>query len=91
MQGLWSPAPWARCELTVRLLKWRYPTLSGGTERLFQPPIAPQRHAFVAAALRRGCARSFVDLGCGDGKLLEYLVTQVHIPCPNPIQAKHIT
>lgn len=83
MQGLWSPAPWARCELTVRLLKWRYPTLSGGTERLFQPPIAVQRHAFVAAALRRARATSFVDLGCGDGKLLEYLVTQVRSP-PKP-------
>lgn len=82
MQGLWSPAAWARAELTVRLLKWRYPTLSGGTERLFQPPIARQRHAFVAAALRRGRARSFVDLGCGDGKLLEYLVTQVRKPPP---------
>lgn len=77
MQDLWSPAPWARAELTVRLLKWRYPTLSGGNERLFQPPIAAQRHAFVAAALRRARARSFVDLGCGDGKLIEYLVTQV--------------
>ena len=77
VQGLWSPAPWARAELTVRLLKWRYPTRSGGTGRLFQPPIAAQRHAFVAAALRRARARSFVDLGCGDGKLLELLVTQV--------------
>ena len=76
-QGLWGPAPWAQAELTVRLLHWRFPAFGGGADRLFQPPIAAQRHAFVAAALRRAGARTFVDLGCGDGKLLEYLVLQV--------------
>jgi hypothetical protein len=61
----------------VRLLRWRFPALAGGGHgRMFEPPIAVQRHAFVAAALRRAGARTFVDLGCGDGRLLEHLVAQ---------------
>ncbi len=61
----------------MRLLRWRFPALAGGGhERMFEPHIAVQRHAFVAAALRRAGARTFVDLGCGDGRLLEHLVAQ---------------
>ena len=41
---------------------------------VFDPPLAQQRRDFAVAALLEHGVRSAVDLGCGDGQLLEALL-----------------
>jgi hypothetical protein len=40
----------------------------------FSPPLAAQRHAFVAGALLAADAATVLDLGCGEARLIEYLL-----------------
>ena len=42
---------------------------------VFSPPLSQQRYQHVAAALREAAATDILDLGCGDGKLLEHLLS----------------
>ncbi len=42
---------------------------------LFSPPAAAQRYALVTQLLRSAGAKTVVDLGCGDGKLLQHLAS----------------
>ena len=41
---------------------------------MFSPPLSQQRYQHAAAALRGAAAIDILDLGCGDGKLLDYLL-----------------
>jgi syndecan 1 len=42
---------------------------------VFKPPLSQQRYQHVADVLRVAGARNILDLGCGDGKLLEFLLS----------------
>ena len=42
---------------------------------VFKPPLSQQRYQYVAQALRDAAATDVLDLGCGDGKLLEFLLS----------------
>ena len=77
MQGLWRPWPWGEVEIEVELLEWRPPPLQALDVKLFEVPMAQQRYAFVLDVIRQHGAQTVVDLGCGCGKLLEYLLQQV--------------
>ena len=77
MQGLWRPWPWGEVEVEVELLEWRPPPLQALDVKLFEVPMAQQRYAFVLDVIRQHGAQTVVDLGCGYGKLLEYLLQQV--------------
>ena len=85
MQGLWRPQAWGEVDVDVELLDWRTPTEPAAAVRLFDIPMAQQRYAFVLGVIRQHSAQSVVDLGCGEGKLLEYLLQQVMrrgaVPC----------
>ncbi|KAH9060702.1 hypothetical protein EDB87DRAFT_1614893 [Lactarius vividus] len=39
----------------------------------FQPPLHEQRHAWVLGVLRRESVTSALDVGCGEGILLQHL------------------
>ena len=80
MQGLWRPGAWGEVSIEAELLDWKQPPAQGLAMRLFKVPMAQQRYAFVLDTIRKHRAQSLVDLGCGDGKLLEYLLQQV-MPC----------
>jgi cyclopropane fatty-acyl-phospholipid synthase-like methyltransferase len=45
------------------------PTLAAGP--LFAPPAAAQRYALVASLAVAAGAKTVLDLGCGDGKLIQ--------------------
>ena len=77
MQGLWRPEPWGEVDVEVELLDWRAPPAVALNVKLFDIPMGQQRYAFVLDVIRQHSAQSVVDLGCGDGKLLEYLLQQV--------------
>ena len=77
MQGLWRPWPWGEVEVEVELLEWRPPPLQALNVKLFEVPMAQQRYAFVLDVIRQHGAQTVVDLGCGCGKLLKYLLQQV--------------
>lgn len=42
---------------------------------LFSPPASAQRYALVGSLLISAGARTLIDLGCGDGKLLQHLAS----------------
>ena len=53
------------------------------SEPLFAPPLSVQRHTLVANLLAEQGLTELADLGCGTGKLLDFLVThsgQVRTP-----------
>ena len=74
MQGLWRPEAWGDVEVEVELLKWKAPSVQAPDVKLFDVPMAQQRYAFVLGMIRQHSMQSVVDLGCGEGKLLEYLL-----------------
>ena len=43
---------------------------------VFKPPLGQQRYQHVASLLRGAGASNVLDLGCGDGKLLDFLLSQ---------------
>ena len=45
-------------------------------EPLFAPPLSVQRHTLVATLLAGQGATELADLGCGTGKLLDFLLTR---------------
>ena len=77
MQGLWRPEAWGEVDVEVELLDWKAPTGQAPDVRLFDVPMAQQRYVFVLGLIRQHRAQSVVDLGCGDGKLLRFLLQQV--------------
>ena len=77
MQGLWRPGAWGEVNIEAELLDWKQPPAQGLARKLFKVPMAQQRYAFVLGIIKKHRAQSVVDLGCGDGKLLEYLSQQV--------------
>ena len=42
---------------------------------VFKPPLSQQRYQHVTDVLHGAGARDILDLGCGDGKLLEFLLS----------------
>ena len=67
-----------RVEMEIELCGWKPP--AGGAEsqkRMFDPPLSQQRYELVFNLLRAADASTVVDLGCGDGKLLEYIYRRV--------------
>lgn len=76
-QGLWAPASWAEVSLEVELLGWKQPPAQAPNQKLFETPVAKQRYAFALDLIQQQGARSVLDIGCGEGRLLEYLLTQV--------------
>ena len=84
MQGLWRPGAWGEVDVEAELIDWKQPPAQGLARKLFNIPMAQQRYAFVLNIIKKHRAQSMVDLGCGDGKLLEYLLQQVilyNLPC----------
>ena len=77
MQGLWRPEAWGEVDVEVELLDWKAPTVQALDVKLFDVPMAQQRYAYVLGLIKQHSAQSVVDLGCGDGRLLEYLLQQV--------------
>ncbi|CAK0763143.1 hypothetical protein CVIRNUC_003028 [Coccomyxa viridis] len=75
-QGLWRPEAWGKVSVEAELLDWKQPPAQGLARKLFKVPMAQQRYAFVLNIIKMHRAQSVVDLGCGDGKLLEYLLQQ---------------
>ena len=51
------------------------------TQGLFSPPLSQQRLACLWGIILETRARQLLDLGCGDGALLQYIQAQVG-PCP---------
>lgn len=77
MQGLWRPEAWGEVDVELELLDWKAPTGQARDVKLFDVPMAQQRYAFVLDVIKQHSAQSVVDLGCGDGKLLNFLLQQV--------------
>lgn len=67
-------------DVEAELLDWRVPPAQALNVKLFDVPLSQQRYAFVLDVIRQHSAQSVVDLGCGDGKFLEYLLRQVRAP-----------
>ena len=42
--------------------------------KLFAAPLSQQRYSFAAALMEERGARSFVDLGCGEARLMEHFL-----------------
>ena len=76
-QGLWGAGPWAEVVLEVDLLGWKQPPPQTPTEKLFETPLAQQRYAFALSLIEQHSVRSVLDIGCGEGRLLEHLLNQV--------------
>lgn len=87
MQGLWRPESWGEVDVEIKLLDWRAPPVVALNVKLFDIPMGQQRYAFVLDVIRQHSAQSVVDLGCGDGKLMEYLLQKVI--CSPKIGAAH--
>ncbi|EFJ41719.1 hypothetical protein VOLCADRAFT_98326 [Volvox carteri f. nagariensis] len=63
------------------------PAGAGSGPPLFTPPLGQQRMEAVAAALRREGVATLVDLGCGEGKLVEGLLQGRHgVDCGGPLE-----
>ena len=77
MQGLWRPEAWGEVDVEVELLDWKAPLKQPPVVSLFDVPMSQQRYAFVLGVIKQHGAQSVVDLGCGEGKLLECLLQQV--------------
>ncbi len=92
LQGLWRPEAWGEVDVEVELLDWKAPTVQALDVKLFDVPMAQQRYAYVLGLIKQHSAQSVVDLGCGDGRLLEYLLQQVMLlgSCLQ-LQAHHIS
>ncbi len=84
VQGLWRPEAWGEVDVEVELLEWKAPTVQALDVKLFDVPMAQQRYAYVLGKIKHHSAQSVVDLGCGDGRLLEYLLQQVMRWGPEP-------
>ena len=50
--------------------------------KLFSVLVSQQRYAFAANLLLERGARSFVDMGCGEGRLMEAFIKQAR---PSPL------
>ncbi|CAK9061012.1 unnamed protein product [Durusdinium trenchii] len=63
-------------ELRAQLLELQLPPEPEPPKKVikFSPPLWKQRQAFIVQALLARCVKSVLDLGCGDGKLLEALL-----------------
>ncbi|KAL3162894.1 hypothetical protein ABBQ32_009341 [Trebouxia sp. C0010 RCD-2024] len=72
--------PWADCNLHLTYLGHRYPVSAAPTAPLFDPPLALQRHALVAGVMGDSGVIQMVDLGCGEGKLLEHFIRSQDCP-----------
>ncbi|KAL3161025.1 hypothetical protein ABBQ38_009409 [Trebouxia sp. C0009 RCD-2024] len=72
--------PWADCNLHLTYLGHRYPVSAAPTAPLFDPPLALQRHALVAGVMGDSAVKQMVDLGCGEGKLLEHFIRSQDCP-----------
>lgn len=77
-QGLWGPGAWAEVVLEVELLGWKQPPTQMPSQKLFEVPVAQQRYAFALDLIKQQGSRSILDIGCGEGRLLEYLLTKVY-------------
>ena len=44
--------------------------------KLFATPLSQQRYAFAANVMAQRGARAFVDLGCGEARLMEHFCKQ---------------
>ncbi|KAG2487927.1 hypothetical protein HYH03_013507 [Edaphochlamys debaryana] len=77
--GSGSGSGFVTAVLDLALLHASLPLVEGrpgaaGGPALFTPPLGQQRMQAVAAVLRREGAATLVDLGCGEGRLIEGLV-----------------
>ncbi|KAL0050416.1 hypothetical protein WJX82_010839 [Trebouxia sp. C0006] len=77
---LMGACPWLHCSLHMTYLGHRYPVSAAPTAPLFDPPLSLQRHALVAGVLEQSGVKRVVDLGCGEGKLLEHLIRSQDCP-----------
>ncbi|DBA85019.1 TPA: hypothetical protein ACH3X2_005752 [Trebouxia sp. C0005] len=77
---LTGACPWLHCSLHMTYLGHRYPVSAAPTAPLFDPPLSLQRHALVAGVLEQSWVKRMVDLGCGEGKLLEHLIRSQDCP-----------
>jgi hypothetical protein len=48
--------------------------------KLFATPLSQQRYAFAATLMAQRRARAFVDLGCGEARLMEHFCKQARVP-----------
>ena len=55
--------------------------------KLFSVPVSHLRYMFAADLLRARGARNFVDLGCGEGGLLETFIKQAQCPLLPSLQS----
>lgn len=62
----------------MELLGWKQPPAQMPSQKLFDVPVAQQRYAFALDLIKQEGCRSILDIGCGEARLLEYLLTQVH-------------
>ncbi|BDA42567.1 probable small RNA 2'-O-methyltransferase at C-terminar half [Coccomyxa sp. Obi] len=75
-KGLWGPGTWAEVVLEVELLGWKQPPAQMPSQKLFEVPVAQQRYAFALDLIKQQGSRSILDIGSGEGRLLEYLLTK---------------
>ena len=64
--------------LEVELLGWKQPPAQMPNQKLFEVPVAQQRYAFVLDLIKEQGSCGMLDIGCGEGRLLEYLLSKVH-------------
>lgn len=74
---MWGPDPWADVSLEVELVGWKQPPAQGPSQKLFEVPLAQQRYSFAMDVILKHKAQSVLDLGCGEGRLLEHMLRQV--------------
>jgi 2-polyprenyl-3-methyl-5-hydroxy-6-metoxy-1,4-benzoquinol methylase len=74
---MWGPEPWTDVNIEVELVGWKQPPTLSHPQRLFKTPLAQQRYAMAMDTILEMQARSVLDLGCGEGRLLEYILLQV--------------
>lgn len=90
-QLLAGSCPRLHCELRLTYLGHRYPAPAAPAAALFDPPLALQRHALVAGVMEQSGAQRLVDLGCGEGKLLEHLIRSQSCPALKQLIGVDIT
>ena len=71
-EALCACEPWSE---SPSLSVCRYPAPVSTSEPLFAAPLAVQRHTLVADLLAEQGLTELPDLGCGTGKLLDFLLT----------------
>ncbi|CAL8467773.1 g7311 [Coccomyxa elongata] len=75
-KGMWGPGTWAEVVLEVELLGWKQPPAQMPSQKLFEVPVAQQRYAFALDLIKQQGSHSILDIGCGEGRLLKYLLTK---------------